>query len=337
MRYFHRKPQANYCERAACTEAIKEINAAAEYLGRHPLALVLAAEYLHTFAGGEINRLHEIPLSTEATKAGRHAKSVMAAYESALQRDGDPLDLELLGVLGLFDRPARWEWLKALAAPPAISGLTDHLIDASDRDIYEAMSRLRQWGMLADPGSLESPELDAHPLIREYFGERLRSKNEIGWREAHSRLFNYLTSNAKEFPDTLNEMEPLYAAVTHGCQAGRHQQTLNEVYYRRILRGKEGFSIKQLGALGADLSALISFFASPWQRPVSALTGAWKPLVLNGAGFCLRALGQLSRSNSTYGGELGGSPFAGRLGKTLPSLLATSVNSILSSVTRDKL
>ena len=64
----------------------EEINEAVDYLGRHPLALVLAAEYLHTFAGGEINRLHEIPLSTQATKAGRHAKSVMAAYETALRK-----------------------------------------------------------------------------------------------------------------------------------------------------------------------------------------------------------------------------------------------------------
>ncbi len=150
----------------------EEINAAADYLNHHPLALVLAAEYLQTFASGEVNRLHEIPLVTEEVKAGRHAKSVMAAYEIALQRDGDPLDLELLGVLGLFDRPAKWEWLKALKEPPAISGVTDHLVAASDLQLWEAISRLRQWGMLADPGSLESPELDAHPLVREYFGEQ---------------------------------------------------------------------------------------------------------------------------------------------------------------------
>ena len=274
----------------------EEINAAVEYLGRHPLALVLAAEYLHTFAGGEINRLHEIPLVTEEIKAGRHAKSVMTAYEAALQRDGDPLDLELLGVLGLFDRPARWEWLKALAEPPAINGVTDHLVRTSDRELYEAISRLRQWGMLADPGSLEEPELEAHPLVREYFGERLRSKNANGWREAHSRLFDHLTSTTKEFPDMLSEMEPLYAAVNHGCAAGRHQEALDEVYYERIVRGKEFFSTSKLGAFGAELSALTSFFDAPWQQPVAALTDNEKSFVLTTAGFCLRALGRLTEA-----------------------------------------
>jgi tetratricopeptide (TPR) repeat protein len=271
----------------------EEINEAAEYLDRHPLALVLAAEYLHTFAGDEISRLHEIPLGTEATTAGRHAKSVMAAYETALRNDGDPLDLELLGVLGLFDRPARWEWLKALAEPPAISGVTDHLVQSSDREIYESMSRLRQWGMLADPGSLETPELDAHPLVREYFGERLRSKNETGWREAHSRLFDYLTSTTKEFPDTLSEMEPLYAAITHGCAAGRHQEAIEKVYTKRLLRGEKYYSIKQLGAIGADLTALAGFFDPPWQRPVTGLSDVAQAFILNEAGYSLGALGRL--------------------------------------------
>ncbi|HYG81350.1 MAG TPA: tetratricopeptide repeat protein [Pyrinomonadaceae bacterium] len=274
----------------------EEINAAADYLDNHPLALVLAAEYLQTFADGEVSRLHEIPLVTEEVKAGRHAKSVMAAYEIALQRDGDPLDLELLAVLGLFDRPAKWEWLKALAKPPAIGGVTDHLVAASDLELWEAISRLRQWGMLADPGSLESPELDAHPLVREYFGERLRKRNEMDWREAHSRLFDYLTSSAKEFPDTLNELEPLYAAVTHGSAAGRHQEALDEVYYKRIVREGEFFSISKLGAFGADLAALGSFFDPPWQKPVPELSDEAKAFILNQAGSCLRSLGRLAEA-----------------------------------------
>ena len=201
-------------------------------------------------------------------------------------------------MLGLFDRPARWEWLKALSEPPVINGVTDHLVSASDREIYEAMSRLRQWGMLADPGSLEAPELDAHPLVREYFGETLLGKKEAGWREAHSRLFDYLTSTAKDLPNTVSEMEPLYAAVTHGCQAGKYLETLSEVYYRRILRGGiELFSIRNLGAFGADLAALTNFFNPPWQQPVAGLTDDGKAFVLAMAGFCLRALGRLTEAS----------------------------------------
>ena len=266
---------------------------AAEYLGRHPLALVLAAEYLHTFANGDVTRLHEIDLLSEKTKEGRHAKSVMAAYETALRRDGDPVDLELLGLVGLFDRPARWEWIKALAAPPAISGVTDHLVKADDRALRESITRLRQWGMLADPGSIEMPELDAHPLTREYFGERLRATHEPGWREAHSRMFDYLTANTKEFPDTIEEMEPLYQSVAHGCAAGRHLDALDKVYWRRITRGDKFFNTRKLGAYGANLGVLTSFFDEPWRQPVPVFDDSNKAFILNEAGFVLHALGRL--------------------------------------------
>ena len=53
---------------------------------------------------------------------------------------------------------------------------------------------------------------------------------------------------------------PLFAAVLHGCQAGKHQEVLDEVYRQRIARTNEYFSVKKLGAIGADLSALSGFF-----------------------------------------------------------------------------
>lgn len=276
----------------------EELDDAAEYLGHHPLALLLAAEYLHTFAEGEVRKLREISLVSEKTKEGRHAKSVMAAYETALRLDGDPLDLEILGVVGLFDRPTRWPWLKALAAPPAIAGVTDHLVRATDTQLRESINRLRQWGMLADPGSIEEPDLDAHPLIREYFGERLRAADEPGWCAAHSRIFDYLTSTTKEFPDTLEEMEPLFQAIAHGCAAGRHQEALYAVYYKRINMTTKAFLYKSLGAFSAGLATLIGFFDPPWE-PVHTFSETDKAFLLNEAGFVLRALGRSPEATQT--------------------------------------
>jgi len=273
-----------------------EIAKAVEYLGRHPLALVMAAEYLHTFAEGDVNRLYEIPLLSEKTKEGRHAKSVMGAYEKSLELDGDPLDVELLGILGLFDRPTKWEWLKALSTAPPIKNVTDHLVNATDRELWESISRLRQWGMLADPGSLEAPQLDAHPLIREYFGERLKKQSKKGWREAHSRVFDYLVSTAKDFPNTLEEMEPLYQAIAHGCEASRHEEVLDEIYNKRILRGIEGFSKQRLGAFSADLAALTHFFNVPWGKLTFGLGKSAEAFILNQTSWALHALGRTTEA-----------------------------------------
>ncbi len=91
-------------------------------------------------------------------------------------------------------------------------------------------------------------------------------------------------------------MAPLYAAVAHGCQAGRRQDALDEVYWRRIKRGNEFFSTRKLGAFGADLAVLAGFFGPPWRRPAAGLTEADQAFLLNEAGSDLRALGRLAEA-----------------------------------------
>ena len=66
--------------------------------------------------------------------------------------------------------------------------------------------------------------LDAHPLVREHFGEQLRREQPEAWREGHRRLYEHLKRKAKPLPETVEEMAPLYAAVVHGCQAGKNQE-----------------------------------------------------------------------------------------------------------------
>jgi len=114
------------------------------------------------------------------------------------------------------------------------------------------------------------------------------------WK-VRNRLYEYYKNLAPEFPDTLEAMAPLYAAVTHGCPAGRQQEALN-VYWRRICRGTEVFSSKKLGAMAADLTALAAFFEPPWKTPTSSLPAADQAFLLNVAGFGLYGLGRLTEA-----------------------------------------
>ena len=94
-------------------------------------------------------------------------------------------------------------------------------------------------GAAAVAASIPSiPEaLDAHPLVREWFGERLRRTNEAAWKAAHGRLYEHLRDTTKEgHTPTLADLAPLYHAIAHGCRAGRHQEALDEVYMDRICR-----------------------------------------------------------------------------------------------------
>jgi tetratricopeptide (TPR) repeat protein len=138
--------------------------------------------------------------------------------------------------------------------------------------------------------------LDCHALIREHFGDELKQNKTEAWKEAHNRLHKYFKNQAKEYPDTIEEMSPLYSAVAHGCQAGRHQDAMDEVYLRRIQRGNEFFNTRKLGAFGAELVAISGLFDSLWDKPVAELTEADKSYVLNEAGFDLHALGRLKEA-----------------------------------------
>jgi adenylate cyclase len=103
-------------------------------------------------------------------------------------------------------------------------------------------------------------QLDTHPLVREYFGEQLRSQQTEAWKECNRRLYHYYQTLAPQLPNSFREMEPLFSAVICGCNAGLYRQVLHEVYIPRIQRGDAYFAANVLGARVPLLSVLVSFF-----------------------------------------------------------------------------
>jgi len=271
----------------------EELKQASREFGCHALALTLLGNYLAVVYNGDVQKRNEIVSLIDEEKHGGHAKRVMESYEEWFK--GKP-ELDILRIMGLFDRSAEGGAIGALMAKPVINGLTSNFKKLSAKNWQFALNSLRKVGLLSNEDTLEPDKLDCHPLIRDYFGEKLKKNNPDAWKETHSRLYEYYKKHAKEFPETLEEMKPLYAAVGHGCEAGRHQEAFEEVYWRRIRRGSKQFSTSKLGAFGSELAALSCFFDSLWSQPVDELTEADQSFILNEAGFDLRALGRLAES-----------------------------------------
>ncbi len=268
----------------------------------------------------------------DATRPYGHAFKAMEAYEKWFELEGEKGERQLavLRLLGLFDRPASKDCLAALRAEPVIAGLTEPLVGLSSRDWTVVTKRLEEINLLTVQ---VDGALDAHPLLREYFAMRLKSSHHaprdepsgfagineghlqsstdagiqeahlaerdgyIAFREAHRRLYEHLCTTTKDKPDaTLEDLQPLYQAVAHGCQAGLQQEACDEVYYARIQRGKEAYSTNKLGAVGSDLGAIACVFQQPWNRLASALGEVWQAWLLNEAAFRLRALGRLTEA-----------------------------------------
>jgi tetratricopeptide (TPR) repeat protein len=272
-----------------------DLEAATKAFGCHALAVNLLASYLRDIPQHPIAAAEDIPDLDIPVKKGRHARRVIAAFET---RFGAGPEVGMLRVLGLFDRPASGPEIKAVLAAPPIAGLTSDLSKMDEVGRLAVVDKLRGLGLLATRSTHEPDEIDAHPLVREHFGECLEKDYPEAWRAGHERLYEYLTGDGckKDLPDTAEEMAPLYAAVLHGCAAGRQQEAFEEVYRRRIQRGNEAYNTHKLGAIGAELGALAGLFDEPWRRSAAALSKAAQTFVLSEAGFDLRALGRLKEA-----------------------------------------
>jgi predicted ATPase len=233
-----------------------------EFLG-HCLALTLLGSYLADAYAGDIRCRGEVSARlVDDARQGAHARKVMESYQSWL---GEGPELAVLRLLGLFDRPADEKALGALLKPPAIRGLTESLTNLSQSGRRTIFARLRRARLLAGEDPHNPGQLDTHPLIREYFGEQLRSQQTEAWKECNQRLFTHYRALAPQLPETFREMEPLFAAVICGCNAGLYREALHEVYIPRIQRGNACFAANVLGARGALLSVLAHFFeAGRW-------------------------------------------------------------------------
>ncbi|MBK6851946.1 MAG: hypothetical protein IPG93_10070 [Burkholderiales bacterium] len=134
--------------------------------------------------------------------------------------------------------------------------------------------------------------------------ERCPEEIPEAWRGGHRRLFQHLCQTTREGDSpTLEDLQPLYQAIVHGCKAGMQQSAFQEdsivadtldLFYKRIHR--DGASMGQLGAVGAELGALAAFFDTPWSQISDSLAGKDRLDVLILASKTLTASGRLTEA-----------------------------------------
>ncbi len=272
-----------------------ELRSASDEFSGHCLALTLLGSYLTDAYNGDIRCRKEVSERlAHDVRQGVHARKVMESYQTWF---GEGPELSALRILGLFDRPADEKALGALLTPPTIRGLTESLTDLSPSKWRTILAKLRRAKLLTGEDLHNTGHLDTHPLVREYFGEQLRSQQTDAWKECNSRLFYYYRTLAPQLPDSFREMEPLFLAVICGCNAGLLREALNGVYIPRIQRGNAYFAGNVLGVRGALLSVLVHFFEhGRWGSPVEtgvdgqSLTAEDRLFILMQAALYLTAL-----------------------------------------------
>jgi tRNA A-37 threonylcarbamoyl transferase component Bud32 len=279
-----------------------ELRRASDEFSGHCLALTLLGSYLTDAYNGDIRCRKEVSERlAHDVRQGIHARKVMESYQTWFAEGSE---LSVLRMLGLFDRPADEKAIGTLLKAPAIQGLTESLTHVDPVKWRTILARLRRARLLTAEDPHNPGQLDTHPLVREYFGEQLRSQRTDAWKECNRRLYDYYRTLAPRLPKNFREMEPLFLAVICGCNAGLLREALHEVYVPRIQRGEASFAANVLGARGALTSVLIHFFEHRRWGPLietavegQRLTAEDQLFILTQAGVYLVA----ARGHSTPG------------------------------------
>jgi hypothetical protein len=205
--------------------AQKEFETLVEEVKGHALTLNLLGGFLKRAHNGDIRRRDRVKFEKADGKImGGHAFRAMATYEEWLLSGGEEgrRDVAVLRLMGLFDRPADAACLKALRSE-TIPGLNESIVGLEDDDWEYILTGLKDAKLLTvnRDGSGALLSLDAHPLLREYFARHLRGQRTEAWRAAHRRRYEHLCATTEDKSEPkLEDLQPLYQAVSRGCQAG---------------------------------------------------------------------------------------------------------------------
>jgi tetratricopeptide (TPR) repeat protein len=261
----------------------QELQQASEENNGHALALVLLGKWLD-----DIRERDQLPpLPEDGNPNERHARRILTHYDKILQ----DVERQFLYLLGLFDRPMGLSEQQVLFEQAEFA---QPLAQLSNKEFKHLIKRLTQANLLFS----SEIDFDCHPIIRQYFGQRFKDSQPQAFRQAHLVLFEYYQAKPdKHQPDTLEELEPLYRAVVHGCLAGEYKKAREDVYRDRIRRGNEHYSYNKLGSYSQDLTAIAAFFPQGWSQPVQqGLSEANQAWLLAEAAFCLMSLGRLAEA-----------------------------------------
>ncbi len=254
----------------------QELEHISERFGNHALTIQLLASWLYGIKGHEASHALEINLP----KKGKSQKEIFAAVAEALDKQlANTPEGELAQLMGLFDRPVEDTAVQTFIQKPAIPGLTDLLSELPPVEMEKTKARARQKKLLL-PESVHTPQItDAHPLIREYYGERLEQEKKGAWEEAHLRLYAHYKATARELPETMEEMAPLSTLLLHtDARQANTRRPLSKCTGKRS-KGKRNISTqKNLALTAPDSRSSPPFSPPPGTRPNRGSGKGTRPL-----------------------------------------------------------
>jgi len=227
-----------------------ELSSLAEEVRDHPLSLQLLSGYLQTVFDGDVRLWNESGLSRVVANDGGNTSAIMDQYVAWF---ADRPELQVLQIMGLFNREVTDEEIACLRALPVFDGLNDRIARMSRAEFAYSLGALRRAGLIRLHAN--GAGADVHPLVREHFQRHFRATAFAAYQEGHRRLRDLLSAKSVELPRTLDECAPIISAIWHGTRAGANASVFQDLYLPKLAQDNH-FLRDGVGAAASNYSAL---------------------------------------------------------------------------------
>ena len=218
----------------------------------HALSLTSLAGYLKRYYNGDINHAPEVEFILSDKERFKDVNKLLRKYAEKMSES----ERIFLYIFSLF-RGEVTENDFAIVFRHKVKGTEFNkvLVRMHELDFRDLISGLVDWRLISYDKTKKT--YTSHPLIKGYFESTFDEKIK---KLCHKHIYQYFGLYAPEWPETLDEMQPLFEQVYHGCAAGLYDEVIDGVYNDRIRRMGEHFITHKLGAWETDLSLAKTFF-----------------------------------------------------------------------------
>jgi len=218
----------------------------------HALSLTSLAGYLKRYHDGNIKHAPDIQFVFSDEKRFEDVNKLLRRYAEKMSQP----ERSFLNIFSLFRKEVTEKEFEGVFTQK-IEGTTfnDVLVKMSELDFKDLIDGLVEWRLISYDETKNS--YTTHPLIKTYFETSLDEKDK---KLCHKRIYQYFGEHAPKRPETLEQMQPLFEQVYHGCSAGLYDDAFYDVYFEKIHRRNEHFIVHTLGAEETNLSLIRNFF-----------------------------------------------------------------------------
>ncbi|NQE53703.1 hypothetical protein C5S29_08925 [ANME-1 cluster archaeon GoMg3.2] len=259
----------------------------------HALSLTSVAGYLNRYYDGDIKQAPEVEFVLSDRERFKDVNKLLRKYAEKMSES----ERIFLYIFSLFRREVTGnDFAGVFRHEIEDTKFNEVLVKMSELDFRDLVDGLVDWRLIFYDETKKT--YATHPLIKGYLESDFDEKNK---KLCHKRIYHYFGEYAPERPETLEEMQPLFEQLYHGCAAGFYDEVWSNVYWEKIQRSEEGFVIHKLGAWETNLSLVKTFFPEGALSQLPLVTKkSDQRYLLNGAGLALLSIGRPKEAEELF-------------------------------------